>query len=51
MVFSRGEQDIWMQSNGDQYKYIGVYEDDLLAIAAENPAEIVHRLERTMDSS
>jgi hypothetical protein len=42
MVFfqSRGEQDIWMQRNGDRCEYIGVYVGDL-AIVAENPAEII----------
>jgi hypothetical protein len=40
---SKGEHNIWMLVNGDWYEYIGVYVDDI-AIAAENPAEIIHML-------
>jgi len=37
---SKAEPDIWLRCNGNKYKYIAVYVDDL-AIAAKNPKEIV----------
>ena len=42
---SKAELDIWMQQNGNVYKYISVYVDDL-AIIAKDPREIFDVLEQ-----
>jgi Reverse transcriptase (RNA-dependent DNA polymerase) len=42
----KSEGDIWLRLNGDVYKYIAVYVDDLL-IAAKDPSAITKCLEET----
>jgi Reverse transcriptase (RNA-dependent DNA polymerase) len=41
---TKAEPDIWMRRNGDIYKYISVYVDDL-AIAAIDPGDIIKKLQ------
>jgi hypothetical protein len=41
---SKAEPDIWMHQNGDVYKYIGVYVNDL-AIVMQDPQGIIDALE------
>jgi Reverse transcriptase (RNA-dependent DNA polymerase) len=41
----KAEPDIWMRKKGNLYEYIGSYVDDL-AIAAQNPKEIIDELEK-----
>jgi hypothetical protein len=43
---SKAEPDMWLQRNGNVYKYIGVYDDDL-AIASAGPKSIIRTLETT----
>ena len=47
---SLSDGDIWMRRNGDIYKYIEVYVDDL-AIAAKDPASIIDQLQDTYNSN
>ena len=45
---TKAEDDIWIQKNGEHYKYIASYVDDL-CIVARDPNEIINNIKSTQN--